>query len=65
MLLDIFKKGLPNVSSLESSRIRSLKIRPVVLLVLDGFGIAPESQGNAIAEAKTPNLNNFKKNYIL
>jgi 2,3-bisphosphoglycerate-independent phosphoglycerate mutase len=63
MLLDIFKRAFPGISTLESSRIRSLKIRPVVLLVLDGFGIAPESQGNAISEARTPNLNNFKKNY--
>ena len=32
------------------------KIKPVVLLVLDGFGIAPPSSGNAISQAKTPNL---------
>ena len=27
-----------------------------VLIIMDGFGIAPESKGNAISEAKTPNL---------
>ena len=33
------------------------KIKPFVLLVLDGWGIAPPSQGNAISLAKTPNIN--------
>ena len=28
--------------------------QPVILIILDGFGIAPDSQGNAIALAKTP-----------
>jgi 2,3-bisphosphoglycerate-independent phosphoglycerate mutase len=63
MLFDIFKKGLTNITPQEGARIHSLKIKPLVLLILDGFGIAPESVGNAIAEAKTPNLNNFKTNY--
>ena len=26
--------------------------QPVILMILDGFGIAPDSQGNAIALAK-------------
>ena len=28
--------------------------QPVILIILDGFGIAPDSQGNAIALANTP-----------
>jgi 2,3-bisphosphoglycerate-independent phosphoglycerate mutase len=28
--------------------------RPVVLVVLDGFGLAPEGPGNAVAQARTP-----------
>lgn len=28
--------------------------RPVVLFVLDGYGIAPDAEGNAISRAKTP-----------
>ncbi|OGM12672.1 phosphoglycerate mutase (2,3-diphosphoglycerate-independent) [Candidatus Woesebacteria bacterium RIFCSPLOWO2_01_FULL_39_23] len=48
---------------MDSAKLRVLKIKPVVLLVLDGFGIAPESTGNAIAKANTPNLDNFKLNY--
>src|SRR4030042_1683009 len=63
MILDFFKKGISGATALESTRLRSLKIKPVVLLILDGFGIAPDSAGNAISGARTPNLNNFKANY--
>lgn len=38
-------------------------IKPLVLLVLDGFGIAPPSKGNAIYLAKTPNIDWYKKVY--
>jgi len=38
-------------------------IKPVVLLVLDGFGLAPPSPGNAITQAKTPNYNYFLTNF--
>ncbi len=39
------------------------KHKPVVLIILDGWGIAPDGEGNAITKAKTPNLDNYKKNY--
>jgi 2,3-bisphosphoglycerate-independent phosphoglycerate mutase len=29
-------------------------LRPVTLVVLDGFGLAPEGPGNAVAQARTP-----------
>jgi 2,3-bisphosphoglycerate-independent phosphoglycerate mutase len=32
---------------------------PLTLLVLDGWGIGPESAGNAVTKAKTPNLDNL------
>lgn len=35
------------------------KIKPVVLVVLDGFGIAPHSEGNAITSAKKPNFDSY------
>jgi 2,3-bisphosphoglycerate-independent phosphoglycerate mutase len=38
-------------------------VRPVILLVLDGFGLAPASAGNAITSAKTPTFDMLKKNY--
>ena len=38
--------------------------RPVVLMILDGFGIA-KTEGNAIAAAKRPNLDKlFSENPI-
>ena len=38
-------------------------IRPAVLLVLDGWGIATPSEGNAIHRAKTPNMDRFYLEY--
>src|SRR3989344_6605716 len=35
----------------------------VVLVVLDGWGIAPPSPGNAISRAKLPNYQKFMKDY--
>jgi 2,3-bisphosphoglycerate-independent phosphoglycerate mutase len=37
--------------------------KPVVLAILDGFGIAPDSPGNAITRATTPNLKNWVRMY--
>jgi 2,3-bisphosphoglycerate-independent phosphoglycerate mutase len=37
--------------------------RPVVLVILDGFGIAPASRANAISLAKTPNFDKYSQNY--
>lgn len=39
------------------------KLKPVMLLILDGWGVAPNSTGNVIAQAKTPNLDNYKLIY--
>jgi 2,3-bisphosphoglycerate-independent phosphoglycerate mutase len=36
---------------------------PLVLLVMDGFGIAPPTAGNAITLAKTPTYDRFLKEY--
>ena len=38
-------------------------IVPVTLCILDGFGIAPDSEGNAITRAKTPNLDQLLQRY--
>lgn len=37
--------------------------KPVVLIILDGFGVAPPGKGNAIALAKKPNLDGLIKTY--
>lgn len=37
--------------------------KPIVLAILDGFGIAPDNDGNAITRANTPNLKKFISEY--
>ena len=37
--------------------------RPFVLIVMDGWGINPRREGNAIAQAQTPNIDTLAKNW--
>jgi 2,3-bisphosphoglycerate-independent phosphoglycerate mutase len=37
--------------------------KKVALVILDGFGVAPDSRGNAITQARTPNLNYIVSNF--
>jgi len=37
--------------------------KPVVLAICDGFGIAPDHEGNAITNATTPNIDSFIAKY--
>ena len=37
--------------------------KPVLLMILDGFGIAPKSDGNAVEAAKKENFNNLLAKY--
>ena len=37
--------------------------RPTVLIINDGWGIAPDSEGNPITRAKTPNFSKWIKTY--
>ncbi|PIR93221.1 2,3-bisphosphoglycerate-independent phosphoglycerate mutase [Candidatus Falkowbacteria bacterium CG10_big_fil_rev_8_21_14_0_10_43_10] len=39
------------------------EIKPLILIILDGWGIAPPSQGNAVTLAKTPVVNKLIKDY--
>lgn len=39
------------------------KPHPVVLVVLDGYGISPITEGNAVKNADTPNLDMYEKRY--
>lgn len=38
--------------------------KPIVLAILDGWGLAPAGPGNAITAAKTPNITSFWNSYI-
>ena len=37
---------------------------PVVLAILDGVGLAPDSAGNAVSRARTPFLGNAARQYL-
>jgi len=39
------------------------KPEPVVLIILDGWGVAPAGEGNAISQAKTPFFNELTAHY--
>jgi 2,3-bisphosphoglycerate-independent phosphoglycerate mutase len=43
--------------------IKKNRIKPTVLVIIDGFGSAPPSEGNAISVAKTPNYDKFITEY--
>src|SRR3989344_831167 len=40
-----------------------LNLKPIVLIVLDGWGIASPGPGNAITQAKTPNFTKYFSSY--
>lgn len=40
-----------------------MKTNPLVLIILDGWGLSPERTGNAIKQAATPNMDALGKNY--
>ena len=37
--------------------------KPLLLMILDGWGINPELEGNAVAQARTPNMNRLSAEY--
>lgn len=43
--------------------IMSKQLKPVVLIILDGFGVAPPGDGNAIGRAKMPVYNRLIRTY--
>ena len=40
-----------------------MRPKPVVLAILDGWGIAPDAEGNAITRASTPNMDRFIREF--
>lgn len=50
------------ITMTESNTVRSPR-RPVVLIILDGFGVNPSRLNNAVALAKTPNFDDYFSAY--
>lgn len=46
-----------------SPQNKTNKVKPVVLMILDGWGIAPDSDGNAITRAELPIFNRLIRTY--
>lgn len=40
-----------------------MRPKPVVLSILDGFGIAPDAEGNAVSRAEMPNFRKYLQTY--
>ena len=54
-MIDFFKKDQPNREGEQVKNI--LDVREfVTLIIMDGFGIHPDSEGNAVLAAQTPIL---------
>lgn len=61
-ILDFLKKENAAPFAVREGSV-NLAIKPTVLLILDGWGIAPDSPGNAIAKAKKPNFDKLMATY--
>jgi 2,3-bisphosphoglycerate-independent phosphoglycerate mutase len=55
---EIFTKQQP-----EQTSSNKKELKKVVLVILDGFGVAPPATGNAIFRARTPTLNHIVNNF--
>ncbi|MBI4098813.1 MAG: 2,3-bisphosphoglycerate-independent phosphoglycerate mutase [Candidatus Magasanikbacteria bacterium] len=53
------KKDAPQIAAAQ----KPVKPRPVVLVICDGWGVAPDSDGNAITKANLPNYNKWIREY--
>lgn len=40
-----------------------MRPKPLLLIILDGFGVSLEKEGNPVAEARTPTLNEIERNF--
>lgn len=47
----------------EKYSTQMIKRRPLLLIILDGYGLSGKKEGNAIAHAKTPNLDGLFSTY--
>lgn len=57
------KRNTRLMSSKMSPTEHNIKNNPLVLIILDGWGVAPPTDGNAIAAAETPFFDHLLENY--
>jgi len=48
----------------ENLNLESARPKPTMLIILDGWGVASDSPGNAISRASTPNFDKYCQNYF-
>jgi len=48
----------------DNNDLQNICPKPVVLIILDGWGVAPSSPGNAIYKARKPNFNKYCREYF-
>jgi len=48
---------------MDMTTITGVPSKPVLLVILDGFGVNPSKKNNAVAQANTPNLDNYFSRY--
>lgn len=66
-MFGLFKKKKVAPSQPETPPTRPTEVyqgpKPSALIILDGWGIGPNNDGNAILKAKTPNIDSFWQHY--
>lgn len=67
MVFGFFKKKAPSAASetapLQVPQAPVTRPKPAVLVICDGWGVAPDSEGNAITRARTPNFDSYLRTY--
>ncbi|MFH1457189.1 MAG: 2,3-bisphosphoglycerate-independent phosphoglycerate mutase [Patescibacteria group bacterium] len=53
-----------NQQTEQKENFKNICPKPVVLIILDGWGVAPDSFGNVITIAKTPNFDRYCREYF-
>src|SRR3990172_11359087 len=56
-------RSLPELRQMEHVGIGNMKVKPLILIVLDGWGMSPRTEGNAQYRAGMLNLTRFYKEY--
>jgi len=56
-------QAIDSTSGSVAQNLQAGRPRPAILMMVDGLGIAPDSEGNAFTRANTPRIDEFIKRY--